>query len=87
MLLEPQPLLGQLIDMPPGIGYPTSLAKKTSGADVAQLAEQLICNQQVASSILAVSSVRGRKRCRLGRRPPVVAGDRWGGRVANGSRL
>ena len=26
-------------------------------ADVAQLAEQLICNQQVASSILAVSSV------------------------------
>jgi hypothetical protein len=25
-------------------------------ADVAQLAEQLICNQQVASSILAVSS-------------------------------
>jgi hypothetical protein len=26
-------------------------------ADVAQLAEQLICNQQVASSILAVSSL------------------------------
>ncbi len=39
-------------------GYPTCLAKKGPSADVAQLAEQLICNQQVASSILAVSSVR-----------------------------
>jgi hypothetical protein len=30
--------------------------KSLFDADVAQLAEQLICNQQVASSILAVSS-------------------------------
>src|SRR6185295_654582 len=37
--------------------YATSLAQMSRAADVAQLAEQLICNQQVASSILAVSSV------------------------------
>jgi hypothetical protein len=35
-------------------------------ADVAQLAEQLICNQQVASSILAVSSAE------------IVGKNRWG---------
>ena len=34
-------------------------------ADVAQLAEQLICNQQVASSILAVSSASQNQVCVL----------------------
>ena len=38
--------------------YPKSLAqKKRPSADVAQLVEHLICNQAVASSTLAVSSV------------------------------
>ena len=36
--------------------YPTGLAQNWPSADVAQLAEHLICNQAVASSILAVSS-------------------------------
>src|SRR5689334_23932326 len=44
--------------------YATSLAQMSRAADVAQLAEQLICNQQVASSILAVSSVGWRKQRR-----------------------
>src|SRR3954467_2656825 len=39
--------------------YPTSLAKIWPSADVAQLAEHLICNQAVASSSLAVSSPVG----------------------------
>ena len=34
-----------------------SVAVRCANADVAQLAEHLICNQEVASSILAVSSV------------------------------
>ena len=50
-------------------------------ADVAQLAEHLICNQAVASSILAVSSegngCSGVLRVSVG----------WGTQVANGIRL
>ena len=45
------------LDTLSGATYPTSLAQNWPSADVAQLAEHLICNQAVASSILAVSSV------------------------------
>ena len=48
-------------------------------ADVAQLAEHLICNQAVASSSLAVSSVSGSGEA--------GARKRWGTQAANGSRL
>lgn len=50
------------------------------GADVAQLAEHLICNQAVASSTLAVSSGTAS-------RPRRWRGVRWGTQAANGSRL
>jgi hypothetical protein len=52
----------QWLDTPVLSKYSTGSHKKWAGifccADVAQLAEQLICNQQVASSSLAVSSVQ-----------------------------
>ena len=48
--------------------------KKRPSADVAQLAEHLICNQAVASSILAVSSAGARERSRS----PVVRDGRGG---------
>ncbi len=56
-----------------------------ANASVAQLAEHLICNQAVASSILAVSSDEpaGASTVRSGLR----VGTRWGTQVANGSRL
>src|ERR1043165_5447828 len=47
------------LDTVSSVTYPTCLAQKWPSADVAQLAEHLICNQAVASSILAVSSVVG----------------------------
>ena len=48
----------QLLDTISAASYPTWLAQWL-GADVAQLAEHLICNQAVASSTLAVSSGDG----------------------------
>ena len=49
---------------------------ETNGAGVAQLAEQLICNQQVAGSIPFASS------------SPLIQETLWvGSRVAKGSRL
>ena len=45
------------------LNYSASLAQKRQGADVAQLVEHLICNQAVASSILAVSSLWGERPC------------------------
>jgi hypothetical protein len=44
-------------------------------ADVAQLAEQLICNQQVASSILAVSSA-GSKGNKIGESVGFLSGQK-----------
>jgi hypothetical protein len=54
-----QAYTGQRLDtrLRPALFY-ESVAKALD-ADVAQLAEQLICNQQVASSILAVGSAEG----------------------------
>ena len=47
----------RLLDYALRLHYPTCLAQISGVADVAQLAEHLICNQAVASSSLAVSSV------------------------------
>src|SRR3954464_16021472 len=47
--------MSSLVDTVSSADYPKCLAKIRS-ADVAQLAEHLICNQAVASSSLAVSS-------------------------------
>ena len=48
--------MGSWLDTCVAVWYSTSLAQNGSVADVAQLAEHLICNQAVASSTLAVSS-------------------------------
>src|SRR3954469_6969262 len=68
--------------------YPTSLAKKWPSADVAQLAEHLICNQAVASSSLAVSSCSeeapATKDLFEGVEKKLF---RWGTHGANGTRL
>ena len=80
---------GQRLDTPVRSTLFYESVAKALDADVAQLAEQLICNQQVASSILAVGSAGLHVRAALAVSLVVWSGRqwRWGTQAANGSRL
>ncbi len=51
-------MVRSVVDSPHNADYPRRLGKFGIGADVAQLVEQLICNQQVGGSSPFVSSIR-----------------------------